>query len=161
LTKPALKTVSTPLGVCPPHDVFRLIGDKWTLFVLYVLSKSSDRRLRSAEIKHAIDGVSQRMLTMTLRKLERDGMLIRHVSSDVPPQVEYEMSSLAKNFIPAMEGLIEWLRSSWPIILESRRNPVRSGMELRDRSDGVASLSQTLGPSTTVSELVYKRPSSN
>jgi DNA-binding HxlR family transcriptional regulator len=159
LTKPALKTASTPLGVCPPHDVFRLIGDKWTLFVLYVLSKSSDKRMRSAEIKHAIDGVSQRMFTMTLRKLERDGMLIRHVSSDGPPQVEYEMSSLAKNFIPVMEGLIEWLRSSWPIILESRRNPVRSGAELRNSSDNVAPLSQMLRPNTAASESAYKRPS--
>jgi DNA-binding HxlR family transcriptional regulator len=152
LTKPALKAVSTPLESCPPHDVFRLIGDKWTLFVLYVLSRASDQRLRSAEIKHAINGVSQRMLTMTLRKLERDGMLIRYVSSDVPPQVEYEMSPLAKNFIPAMEGLIEWLRSSWPIILESRRNPVRSGIELRDRANNGANLPQILRPATTASE---------
>lgn len=84
--------VSTPSEACPPHGVFRLIGNKWTLFVLYVLSRASEQRLRSAEIEHAIEGVSQRMLTMTLRKFERDGMLIRHVSSDVPPQVEYEMS---------------------------------------------------------------------
>lgn len=126
------ETVSTPLGVCPPHDVFRLIGDKWTLFVLYLLSRASEQRLRSAEIKHAIEGVSQRMLTMTLRKLERDGMLIRHVSSDVPPQVEYEMSSLAKTFIPAMEGLIEWLRLSWPLILEARRKAPRKTGRLSD-----------------------------
>lgn len=132
MTTLAPDTISTPLGVCPPHDVFRLIGDKWTLFVLYQLSRASEQRLRSAEIKHAIEGVSQRMLTVTLRKLERDGMLIRHVSSDVPPQVEYEMSSLAKTFIPTMDGLIEWLRLSWPLILEARRNAPRKTGELSD-----------------------------
>lgn len=132
MTTLAPDTVSTPLGVCPPHDVFRLIRDKWTLFVLYQLSRASEQRLRSAEIKHAIQGISQRMLTVTLRKLERDGMLIRNVSSDVPPQVEYEMSPLAKTFIPAMEGLIGWLRLSWPLILEARRNAPRKTGELSD-----------------------------
>ena len=70
------------------------------------------------------------MLTITLRKLERGGILIRHVSPAVSAQVEYEMSSLGKTFVSEMEALLEWLRLSSPMILEARRNASRKTSSL-------------------------------
>lgn len=67
-----------------------------------------------------MSGISQRMLTVTLRHLERDGLLIRHYFPEVPPRVEYELTEMATGLLPALESFTEWIRTHWPAIEASR-----------------------------------------
>ncbi|MDE1186267.1 MAG: phage tail tube protein [Pantoea sp.] len=84
------------LEPCAPHDVLSRLGDKWTTLVMSLLAIAPDNRLRFSQIKNGISGISQRMLTLTLRYLERDGLLVRHYFAEVPPRVEYELSRWAR-----------------------------------------------------------------
>lgn len=86
-------------------DVLARIGDKWSVFVIRLLSTGP---VRFNEIKRAIGGISQRMLTMTLRGLERDGLVTRTVYATVPPRVEYALTDLGKTLIDRVEALAEW-----------------------------------------------------
>jgi DNA-binding HxlR family transcriptional regulator len=70
---------------------------------------------------HGIEGITQRMLTLTLRNLERDGLLVRHYFPEVPPRVEYELTEMGASMLPALEGFTSWIRDHWPRIEESRR----------------------------------------
>jgi DNA-binding HxlR family transcriptional regulator len=72
-------------------DILARVGDKWTILLLMAIG---ERRMRFGELHRAINGISQRMLTVTLRNLEHDGILIRTVYPTIPPRVEYELSSL-------------------------------------------------------------------
>ncbi|MBF6466801.1 helix-turn-helix transcriptional regulator [Nocardia beijingensis] len=81
------------------------IGDKWALTIIAMLYT---RRLRFTELQQRIRGISQRMLSLTLRKLERDGLVIRTVHAEVPPRVEYELSALATTLVPHAVALAEW-----------------------------------------------------
>jgi DNA-binding HxlR family transcriptional regulator len=81
------------------------IADKWALLILATLH---GERLRFTELHHRIPGISQRMLTLTLKKLERDGLVIRTAYAEVPPRVEYEPSELAATLIPHAVALANW-----------------------------------------------------
>lgn len=110
------------LTPCAPHDVLARLGDKWTILVMSLLSLAPEERLRFSEIKNGARGISQRMLTLTLRNLERDGLLVRHYFPEVPPRVEYELSTMGKSLLPALEAFTGWIRSSWPAIEQARRD---------------------------------------
>lgn len=69
-----------------------------------------------------MEGITQRMLTLTVRNLERDGLLIRHYYSEVPPRVEYELSIMGASMLPALEGFTSWISNNWQQIEENRRN---------------------------------------
>lgn len=109
------------LKACAPHDVLSGLGDKWTILTLLLLAIVPEHRLRFSAIKHGIEGITQRMLTVTLRNLERDGFLIRHCYAEVPPRVEYELTAMGKDLLPALEGFTGWIREHWPLILDARR----------------------------------------
>jgi DNA-binding HxlR family transcriptional regulator len=81
------------------------IADKWALLIIATLHP---QRLRFTELQQRIPGISQRMLTLTLRKLERDGLVIRTAHAEVPPRVEYEPSDLAATLIPHAIALASW-----------------------------------------------------
>jgi DNA-binding HxlR family transcriptional regulator len=81
------------------------IADKWALLIIATLH---NQRLRFTELQQRIPGISQRMLTFTLRKLERDGLVIRTAHAEVPPRVEYEPSELAATLIPHAVALASW-----------------------------------------------------
>ncbi len=81
------------------------IGDKWSLLVVATLD---GERLRFTELQRRIPGVSQRMLTLTLRHLERDGLVSRTVHAEVPPRVEYELTELGRTLIQPAVSLAEW-----------------------------------------------------
>jgi DNA-binding HxlR family transcriptional regulator len=81
------------------------IADKWALLIIATLHA---QRLRFTELQQRIPGISQRMLTLTLRKLERDGLVIRTAHAEVPPRVEYEPSELAATLIPHAVALANW-----------------------------------------------------
>ncbi|MBD0304331.1 MAG: helix-turn-helix transcriptional regulator [Tolypothrix sp. T3-bin4] len=79
---------------CPIQRVLETIADKWSVIVIYALSQTETRRY--SELQRLIGGVSQKMLTQTLRKLERDGLVERQVYPVVPPKVEYSLTPLGK-----------------------------------------------------------------
>jgi DNA-binding HxlR family transcriptional regulator len=90
---------------CQVRDVLDRVGDKWTLAVINQLGPGTHR---FTELKRSVDGISQRMLTATLRSLERDGLVRRTVYPVVPPRVEYELTSLGQDLFKAAWSLIEW-----------------------------------------------------
>jgi len=108
------------LTPCAPHDVFARMGDKWTILVMSLLSLTPRHQLRFSEIKVGVNGISQRMLTLTLRHLERDGLLLRHYFPEVPPRVEYELTGMGRSMLPALEGFTGWIGAHWPAIQASR-----------------------------------------
>jgi DNA-binding HxlR family transcriptional regulator len=116
----------TPQGVrltaCTPHDLLTRLGDKWTILVLSLLSVAPDHRLRFSQIKYGVQGISQRMLTRTLRHLERDGLLLRHYHAEVPPRVEYELTDIGQSMQEPLRIFAGWIRDNWPAIDEARRD---------------------------------------
>ena len=87
-------------------DVLNRIGDKWSVMVVGILSRSGT--LRFNELKRAINGVSQRMLTLTLRNLERDGLVTRTIYPEVPPRVEYNLTEMGKTLTGPINALWDW-----------------------------------------------------
>jgi DNA-binding HxlR family transcriptional regulator len=99
------------------RSVLDRIGDKWTLLVVATLH---DGKLRFTELQQQIPGISQRMLTLTLRNLERDGLVTRTVYAEVPPRVEYELTELAGTLIPHAVALADWAVEHNPTIEAER-----------------------------------------
>jgi DNA-binding HxlR family transcriptional regulator len=90
---------------CEVRQILDRIADKWSLLVIALLDR---RRLRFTELRREIDGVSQRMLTVTLRQLERDGLVHRTVHPVVPPRVEYELTPLGVSLHETVQALVTW-----------------------------------------------------
>jgi DNA-binding HxlR family transcriptional regulator len=90
---------------CRTRVVLDMVGDKWSLLVVRNLRQGSRR---FTELKRDIDGISQRMLTVTLRSLERDGILTRTVHNVMPPHVSYELTPMGKSLREAAAPLLEW-----------------------------------------------------
>lgn len=103
---------------CPVRDVLNRIGDKWSLLVLHLLS---DRTRRFTELRNAIDGISQRMLTVTLRGLERDGLVTRTVYPVVPPRVDYALTDLGHSLSATITELVQWAEHNRPNIDNARK----------------------------------------
>ena len=93
-------------GNCAPvREILDRVGDKWSL---YIIAKLYDGPLRFNEIKREVDGISQRMLTLTLRSLERDGLLTRTVSPTIPLRVDYQLTVVGHSLRAPIVGLITW-----------------------------------------------------
>ncbi|MFG1694432.1 winged helix-turn-helix transcriptional regulator [Nonomuraea sp. NPDC049309] len=90
---------------CQVRDVLNRVGDKWTLAVVNELG-AGPRRFN--EVRRGVPGISQRMLTRTLRVLERDGLVVRSIYAEVPPRVEYELTPLGRTLLERVSGLIDW-----------------------------------------------------
>jgi DNA-binding HxlR family transcriptional regulator len=102
--KPA-EVEHTPAN-CAAREILSRVGDKWSVYVIHVLGDA--RTLRFGELRSRVDGISQRMLTVTLRGLERDGLVARTVHAEVPPRVEYALTPLGTTLRQLMRGLVEW-----------------------------------------------------
>ena len=100
---------SSPASVmdaqCPSRLVLSRIADKWTAIIIQLLARKT---MRYAELHREIGGISQKMLTQTLRSLERDGLVDRKVYAVVPPRVEYSLSRLGRTLIEPLQGLCRW-----------------------------------------------------
>ncbi|MFL1902414.1 helix-turn-helix transcriptional regulator [Streptomyces tauricus] len=90
---------------CQVRQILDRVADKWSLLVIALLES---RRLRFTELRREIDGISQRMLTVTLRQLERDGLVKRTVHPVVPPRVEYELTPLGGTLHATIRSLVTW-----------------------------------------------------
>ncbi len=91
--------------ICPVRHVLNGVSDKWTILVLTALKPGS---LRFSELRRAISDISQRMLTVTLRKLERDGFVTRTVTPTIPARVDYELTDLGQSLVAQMAPLAAW-----------------------------------------------------
>ncbi|MDP9237350.1 MAG: helix-turn-helix transcriptional regulator [Chloroflexota bacterium] len=98
------RSLSEP-GCTTVKEVLARVGDKWSVFVITLLG---ERTMRFTELQRSIDGISQRMLTLTLRQLERDGLVDRVVYPIVPPRVEYSLTALGKTLLAPLLGLAGW-----------------------------------------------------
>ncbi|MHA7305258.1 winged helix-turn-helix transcriptional regulator [Arthrobacter sp. TMN-49] len=104
---------------CGIRDMLNRVGDKWSVLVIVELA-SGIRRFR--ELQRAIDGISQRMLTLTVRRLERDGLVIRTVYPTVPAHVTYELTDLGRSLTHLVKQLADWSLEHKDVIAESRTN---------------------------------------
>ncbi|MBJ7536320.1 winged helix-turn-helix transcriptional regulator [Marinomonas transparens] len=109
--------LTTPLSPCGSGEhedcglrfILDRLGERWTVMALVELS-NGPKRYR--EIEKALVGISQRMMTLTLRRLERDGYVIRHVEPTIPPSVTYELSDLGYSFSNQVSSLVEWSKQN-------------------------------------------------
>ena len=102
---------------CPVRDVLDRVGDRWSTLVLFALT-SAPRRFSA--LQRAIPDISKRMLTQTLRDLERDGLITRHVFATRPPSVEYRLSKLGTSGLASLAALVEWAAKNHAAIRKAR-----------------------------------------
>jgi DNA-binding HxlR family transcriptional regulator len=103
---------------CPVRDIMDRFGDKWSLLAILNLGHSGIARFN--ELKNKIDGISQRMLTVTLRSLERDGLITRKIFAEVPPRVEYELTSLGLGLLRQIWDMAQWASENMENIVHAR-----------------------------------------
>ena len=94
------------LPICPVATTVNLIGNKWKLLIIRNLLSQDKARFK--ELKNGIPGISQKVLTDDLRSLEADGLIIRTVYQEIPPRVEYELSTLGKPLKPIIDSMATW-----------------------------------------------------
>jgi DNA-binding HxlR family transcriptional regulator len=117
-------TLLIPSNLHVPEDcravseVLARVGDKWTVLVVGVLGEGPKR---FNEIRRGLGSISQRMLTMTLRGLERDGLVTRTVFPTIPPRVDYELTELGRSLLEPVSGLGLWARQNRSAIQDARR----------------------------------------
>lgn len=104
--------------MCPVREILDRVGDKWSVLVVALLR---DGAKRFSELRRAIDGISQRMLTLTLKGLERDGLVTRTVYATIPPRVDYELTALGHTLLKPITALADWADENRPAIVEARR----------------------------------------
>jgi DNA-binding HxlR family transcriptional regulator len=127
ISPPAVESVSK--GCTRVNGVLSRIGDKWTVLVVVLLK---DGPLRFSELKREIGTVSQRMLTLTLRGLERDGLVNRTVIPTIPPRVDYELTALGQSLRPPVEALGSWASKHLDVIDQARVDfDIRAGAAKR------------------------------
>ena len=93
---------------CPIRQVISRFGDKWSMLVLFLLNRSETGVLRFNEIRRFMTDCSQKMLSQTLKNLERSHLVHREVFSEVPPRVEYSLTDTGRSLMPVLLALIEW-----------------------------------------------------
>ena len=102
---------------CPTRLVLDRIADKWTVLIV---GKLSGGVRRFGELRHAIDGISPKVLTQKLRELERDGLVTRTVYASVPPKVEYALTPLGQTLIDLLDGIRAWAEGNIEGILAAQ-----------------------------------------
>lgn len=124
------RTISGPCQAWPEESAFirevlDRIGDKWTVLIISTLGTEP---LRYSELQASIPGISQRMLTVTLKALERDGLLTRTAYAEVPPRVEYDLTPLGRSLLDAVMTLAGWAASHHEDVAACRREHELTGV---------------------------------
>lgn len=104
---------------CPVRNVIDRIGDKWSVLVLLLLEE--EEILRFNEIYKSIETISQKMLTVTLKKLEEDGLVNRTVYPQIPPKVEYDLTDRGVSLMPHLHALVDWASDNIGEIKNARK----------------------------------------
>jgi DNA-binding HxlR family transcriptional regulator len=113
----SLKDTSEHSNCIAMSDTLNRIGDKWSVMVVGTLSRGT---LRFNELKRQINGVSQRMLTLTLRNLERDGLVTRTIYPEIPPRVEYGLTELGQTLTGPINALWDWSAANRQAVVAAR-----------------------------------------
>ena len=121
---PRNKPPHEPAACLAVRDVLHRVGDKWSVQVIALLG---DGTMRFNELRRSVEGVSQRMLTLTLRNLERDGLVTRTVFPEIPPRVEYELTRLGNTLLDPIQALAEWATDHRTAIQDARERFDRGG----------------------------------
>ncbi|WP_198115116.1 winged helix-turn-helix transcriptional regulator [Massilia rhizosphaerae] len=117
-TEPCADMPSPNTGGClATREILDRIADKWSLYIVAVLA-NGPRRFN--ELKRGIDGISQRMLTLTLRGLERDGLLTRTMYPTIPPRVDYELTDMGRTLLKPVMALVNWANDNQVAIAEAQ-----------------------------------------
>ena len=103
---------------CPVRKVLDRFGDKWSILVILILGENG--KMRFGELNKTIQDISQKMLTVTLRTLEADGLVFRKIYPEVPPRVEYELTEMGESLVPHIENLTAWAMENFQAISTSR-----------------------------------------
>jgi DNA-binding HxlR family transcriptional regulator len=114
--KPVVTAVSQDCR--PVGEILNQIGGKWTVLIINLLEAGP---MRFSEIKRHIGGISQKVLTATLRELEMDGFVTRTVTPSIPPRVDYELTELGRDLQGPLRALGQWAVENRPRVLEARR----------------------------------------
>lgn len=110
---------SRDLTMCQLREILDRVGDKWSVLIMAILGNGPRRY---SDLRRAIEGISQRMLTLTLRSLERDGLVTRTVTPCSPPQVEYGLTEVGQTLSREVSSLISWSERHREYISVSRRS---------------------------------------
>ena len=105
-------------GCVATREILDRIGDKWSLYIVAMLA-NGPRRFN--ELKRSIDGISQRMLTLTLRGLERDGLITRTMFPTIPPRVDYELTDMGRTLLEPVMALVNWANKNQLAIAEAHK----------------------------------------
>jgi DNA-binding HxlR family transcriptional regulator len=138
----SVRKISGPCQTWPEdsafiREVLDRIGDKWTVLIISTLNAGS---LRYSDLQASIPGISQRMLTQTLKHLERDGLITRTAYAEVPPRVEYELTDLGRSLIYAVMAMADWAATHHSEIAGNR-----AASELTGVGRGKAAVSASAG----------------
>ncbi|WP_322084449.1 helix-turn-helix domain-containing protein [Burkholderia sp. BCC1972] len=118
-TDPPSEMPDSETGGCrATREILDRIGDKWSLYIIASLAQET-RRFN--ELRRGIDGISQRMLTLTLRGLERDGLILRTMYPTIPPRVDYELTELGRTLLGPVMALVNWANDNQIAITEAHR----------------------------------------
>ncbi|MDR0832736.1 MAG: helix-turn-helix transcriptional regulator [Candidatus Symbiothrix sp.] len=112
--------MKTTENFCPIRHVLDRFGDKWSILVLMELKKN--KVMRFNELNRTIPDISQKMLTVTLRTLEADALVMRKIYPEVPPRVEYQLTETGYSLIPHILNLVDWALEHKKAIIQSREN---------------------------------------
>ena len=102
---------------CPSRDMLDVVGDRWSLLIMLVIAQGAHR---NGELKRRVGGISQKMLTQTLRALEANGLVERHDFQTVPPHVEYYLTALGASLGEAISPLFGWIEREFGAVLAAR-----------------------------------------
>jgi DNA-binding HxlR family transcriptional regulator len=105
-------------GNCSIRHILDRFGDKWSILIISILGHVGKQRFN--ELNQQIGDISQKMLTVTLRSLEADGLISRKLYPEIPPRVEYELTDLGRSLLPHIEQLAEWAAQNMECILKNR-----------------------------------------
>lgn len=105
-------------GGCAVRNVLDRLGDKWSMLIIITLGVEGTMRFN--QLHHMIGDISQKMLTVTLKTLEADGLVTRKVYAEIPPKVEYTLTERGTSLLPHIEGLAEWAMTHMEGIYTSR-----------------------------------------
>jgi len=127
---------------CPSRDILEVIGGKWSLLILCRLQTGS---MRSGSLSRSVEGISQKMLTQTLRELERCGVIERLSYPEVPPRVEYKLTLMGQTLSKVVSELEQWVVQNYDQILETQtefdERVTDKGMVSKNRSSTIQSAS--------------------
>ncbi len=116
------------------REVLNRVGDKWSVLIVGLLG---DGPMRFSELRRSVEGISQRMLTLTLRGLERDGLLTRTVYPTIPPRVDYELTKLGLTLLDPIQALSEWANDN-RVTIQASRDRFDAAEAKRAKRDGAA-----------------------